>query len=93
MLVSGVQSANAKTILATETRRVADFIKKYPYYRYGVLFLGLLALAAVAITRQGWVNGAAAGVLLLVVAQLTIDHYSETRAIRHAGHLASAFWG
>jgi hypothetical protein len=32
----------------------------------------------------------AAGVLLLVVAQLTIDHYSEARATRYAGQLGAA---
>jgi asparagine N-glycosylation enzyme membrane subunit Stt3 len=59
---------------------MAEVIRKYPYYRVAALGLGVVALAAVALSRRGWVNGAAAGVLLLVVAQATIDHYSEGRA-------------
>jgi hypothetical protein len=35
------------------------------------------------------VNGAAAGVLLLVVAQVMIDHYSEARAVRYAEQLGA----
>jgi hypothetical protein len=50
----------------------------------------MIALAAVALSRRAWVNGAAAGVLLLVIAQVMIDHYSEARALRYAGQLREA---
>jgi hypothetical protein len=36
------------------------------------------------------VAGAAAGVLLLAVAQLAIDHYSEARATRYAAELRAS---
>ena len=87
MLVTSVQGANAKPTLETEAARMSKVINNYPVYRYSAVALGVLAIVAVAMTRRGWVNGAATGVLLLVVAQWTIDHYSEERATRYAGQL------
>jgi hypothetical protein len=69
---------------------MAEVIRKYPYYRIGALGLGLFALVAVAVSRRAWVNGAAAGLLLVVVAQVGIDHYSEARAMRYAGQIRAA---
>jgi hypothetical protein len=89
-LVAAVQGAEARAALAVEATRMAEVVARYPHYRHAALGLGLLALAAVAISRRGWVNGAAAGVLVLLVAQLTIDHYSEARATRYAGQLSAA---
>jgi hypothetical protein len=89
-LVAALQGTDARAVLAGEAARMAEVIRKYPYYRNGALALGLLALAGAALSRIGWVAGAAAGVLLLVVAQLTIDHYSEARATRYAGQLGAA---
>ncbi len=89
-LVAGLRGRDANAALATEARRMAVVIRKYPYYRIAALSLGVLALAAVALSRRHWVNGAAAGVLLLVVAQVVIDHYSESRATRYAGQLQAA---
>jgi hypothetical protein len=86
-LVAGLRGADAKAIVAAEAGRMAVVIGKYPHYRIGALGFGALALAAVALSRRGWVNGAAAGVLLLVIAQVVIDHYSESRAVRYAGQL------
>jgi len=48
-----------------------------------------VSLAVVAV-RRGAVVGAAAGLLLLVVAQWTIDHCSEARARRYAARLGEA---
>jgi len=90
MLVAGLRGGDARGVVAGEASRMAEVIRKYPYYRLAALGLGLLALAAVALSRRGWVNGAAAGVLLLVVAQLAVDHYSEARATRYAGQLGAA---
>lgn len=89
-LQAEVRSASATEAVRTEAERVAEIVRKYPYYRYAALALGLTALAAVATTRHGWIDGAAAGLLLLIVAQLTIDHYSERRATRYAAQLHAA---
>jgi hypothetical protein len=69
---------------------MAEVIRKYPSYRRVALGLAVLALVGVAATRIGWVNGAAAGILVLVVAQTVVDHYSEARAIRYARELDAA---
>jgi hypothetical protein len=90
MLVAGLRGAEARAVLAGEATRMDAVLRSYPYYRYAALGLGLAALAAAALWRRGWVAGAAAGVLLLVVAQLAIDHYSESRATRYAGQLRGA---
>ena len=87
---AGLRAAHAPAAhaaVAAEAARVAEVIRKYPYYRYGALALAAAALAAAALTRRAWVHGAAAGVLLLVAAQLAIDHYSERRASRYAAQL------
>jgi hypothetical protein len=89
-LVAAVTGPGAATALAAESARMAEVIRKYPLYRTAALVLGLIALVAVALVRRGWVAGAAAGVLLLVVAQWTIDHYSEERAARYAARLGVA---
>lgn len=89
-LTAAVRGGDASAVLAAEARRMAEVVRKYPYYRTVALALGLLALGAVAMSRRAWVNGAAAGLLLVVVAQVVIDHYSEARATRYAGHLRAA---
>lgn len=89
-LAAAVNGPDAPSAIGAEAGRMAEVIRKYPVYRYAALFLGLLALLAVAFFRRGWVVGAAAGVLLLVVAQWTIDHYSEERARAYARRLDEA---
>lgn len=89
-LTAAIRGGDARSAVAAEASRMAEVIRKYPYYRIVALGLGLLALVAAAMSRRGWVNGAAAGVLLLVVAQVVIDHYSEARAMRYAEHVRAA---
>lgn len=43
---------------------------------------------ALALTKKPWAHGVAVGLLLMVVAQVVIDHYSERRAHRYHGELA-----
>ncbi len=92
-LIVRLRGEDAGAAVAGEASRMAEVIRKYPYYRLAALGLGALALAAAALSRQGWVSGAAAGVLLLVVAQLMIDHYSEARAELYSGELGAALTG
>ena len=87
---AGLRGPGAAEVVRTEAARVREVIRKYPYYRYGALVLGFATLASAALTRRGWVHGTAAGTLVLVVAQLAIDHYSERRASRYASQLDSA---
>ena len=89
-LVVGLRGEDARAVVTAEVGRMAEVIRKYPYYRVGALGLGSLALVAAALSRRGWVNGTAAGVLLIVVAQFMIDHYSEARAVQYAGELKAA---
>lgn len=75
------------TALAVERARIQVVISKYPSYRYAALGLSLCALIAVALTRRPLVNGLAAGVLLLTVTLLVVDHHSEQRARGYAAIL------
>jgi hypothetical protein len=54
------------------------------------MVLGPVALIAVVTMRRGTVVGAAAGLLVLVVAERTIDHYVEERARRYDALLGKA---
>jgi hypothetical protein len=89
-LVAATQGGQGRAALLAEADRIADVIRKYPLYRGAAIVLGLVALVAVVTMRRGTVAGAAAGLLLLVVAQWTIDHYSEERARRYAARLGEA---
>lgn len=66
--------------LAAERERIAVVVSKYPIYRYASGVIAFIALLGLALSARGWVHGLVAGLLLLVVAQVLIDHYSEQRA-------------
>jgi hypothetical protein len=89
-LAAAIQAGNGASAITGELARVQEIISKYQYYRYGASLLALLAVAAVVASRKGWVHGMAAGLLLLVVAQIVIDHYSEQRASRYHEQLVRA---
>ncbi len=86
-LVSAVAGDRGDVAVAAERARIDVVISKYPLYRYAALGLSLLALIAVASTRRPMVNGVAAGVLLLTVTLLIVDHHSEQRARGYAEQL------
>lgn len=90
-LVAALGGANAQQEISAEAARIDVVIANYKYYRYTGLALGVLALLGVASTRNGVVNGIGAGLLLLVSAQMVVDHYSERRALGYAhGYAAIA---
>lgn len=66
--------------LADERERIEVVLSKYRYYRHASGVIALMALLGLILSSRGWVHGLAAGLLLLVVAQVLIDHYSERRA-------------
>ncbi len=69
--------------LTAERKRIAVVRSKYRYYRYASSVIALIALLGLTLWNRGWVHGVAAGLVLLVVAQMLIDHYSERRADRY----------
>ena len=75
-------------ILATEHGRIAVVVSKYPIYRYASGVIAFIALLGLMLSSRGWVHGMAAGLLLLVVAQVLIDHYSEQRATTYFKQLS-----
>lgn len=86
-LQSELHSERIEQTVAAERERVSVIASKYRYYRYGACLLGLLALVAFATSQRDWVHGAAAGVLILVLAQVVVDHYSERRARHYLAQL------
>lgn len=79
--------------IATERERISVVRSKYRYYRIGALAIGLAALLCLALSHRGWVHGLAVGLLLLVMAQTLIDHYSEQRANRYFSQLSAGHAG
>ena len=81
------RSETAPQAVDGERKRLAVIIANYKYYRYAAFVLGFLALLAFVASQRGWVHGAAAGVLVLVLAQVVIDHYSKHRAQQYLEQL------
>lgn len=79
-LLQALGTEHETTAVAAEHERIRIVLSKYPYYRYGAGVLAVLAVLCLALTSRAWLHGLAAGLLLLVVAQTVIDHYSERRA-------------
>lgn len=88
-LTSALAGPQAATAMDGEQARIGIVIGKYRWYRWAAVLLGVMAFTALLLTRQGWLHGMAAGVLLLVVAQVAVDHYSEQRARGYANALAA----
>lgn len=76
--------------LGAERERVSVVVSKYKYYRYGAGVLAALAVAGLMLSSRGWLHGMAAGLLILVVVQVLIDHFSEQRASIYLQRLTAA---
>lgn len=76
--------------LAAERVRIAVVLSKYPYYRYAAAGIALVALLGLMLSSHGWIHGVAAGLFILVVAQVLIDHYSERRGASYLESLTPA---
>lgn len=74
-------------VLAKERARIEVVISKYRYYRYSAAVLAALSVLGLLLTSRGWVHGVVTGLLLLVVAQVVIDHFSEQRATQYLAAL------
>jgi len=79
-IVSAMEGTAATTVVEKEQSRIAAVIANYPLYRWAAVLVGIVALLLLVLVRQHWLHGVAAGLLLLVVAQVVIDRYSEARA-------------
>jgi uncharacterized membrane protein len=89
-LVAALATERRDDALTAERARIGVVISKYPIYRYSALALSLLSLIGIAVTRRPMINGVAAGVLLLTVTLLIVDHHSEQRARGYEAALDSA---
>lgn len=79
-LEQGIGSPQHAVVVSGERARIEAVVSKYRYYRYGAAAFAAVSLLGLLLTHRSWVHGAAAGLLLLVVAQVLIDHFSEQRA-------------
>lgn len=92
-LLTALNGEAAPTAAQVELQRVQVIISKYPIYRYSCAGLALLGLIAAVIWRTGASGGLAAGLLLMLAAQVLIDHYSEKRANIYAAQLTAFLSG
>jgi hypothetical protein len=88
-VTQGVSSPHGGQMVAEEVARLETVVSKYRYYRYGAAVLAALSLLGLIVTSRGWVHGVAAGLLLVVVAQVVIDHFSEHRARLYLARLST----
>ena len=86
-LVSQLGSDAAATAVQQEQTRMVAVTGNYPRYRWAAAAIGCAALLILVFFRQPWLHGVAAGLLLLVVAQIIIDHYSEGRAATYLAQI------
>ncbi len=89
-LLQGIASTERTTVTAAEHERVGVILSKYRYYRYGAVILATIGILGLLLSDRAWVHGISAGLLLLVVAQILIDHYSEHRARIYHEHLSAS---
>ncbi len=80
LILHGIESPNRASVVNIERARIGVVASKYRYYRYGAAFIAALCVVGLMLSDRVWVHGIAAGLLILVVAQVLIDHYSERRA-------------
>ena len=78
-LTQEAESGAAQVVRERELARISVVINNYPTYHRVAMVLGVLALLLAVFFGAG-ARGVATGLLLLVAAQLVIDHYSESRA-------------
>lgn len=89
-VIAGVQTEHKMSVIKVEHERIAEVVSKYRYYRYGVAVIGLACMLGLLFSSRDWVHGVVAGLLLLVIAQVVIDHYSEHRNRSYMDELALA---
>lgn len=89
-LVQVTNSPHRGQVVEQELKRIDTVVSKYRYYRYGAAVFAALSVMGLLLTHRGWVHGIAAGPLLVVVAQVFIDHYSEQRARQYLSRLSAA---
>lgn len=89
-LLRGIASTDRTRVTAAEHERVGVILSKYRYYRNGATILAALGILGLLLDDRAWVHGISAGLLLLVVAQILIDHYSERRARIYHEHLSAS---
>jgi hypothetical protein len=88
-VLQGIASTDRTAVTAAEHERVGIILSKYRYYRNGATALAALGILGLLLSDRAWVHGISAGLLLLVVAQILIDHYSERRARIYHEHLSA----
>lgn len=89
-LVQAASSPHRGQAMAQELKRIDTVVSKYRYYRYGAAVLAALSGMGLLLTHRAWVHGIAAGLLLVVVAQVFIDHFSEQRARQYLSRFSAA---
>lgn len=89
-VIEGVQSERKMSVIEVEHERIVEVVSKYRYYRYGAAIIGLVCMVALPFSSRGWVHGVVAALLLVVIAQVVIDHYSEHRNRNYLDELALA---
>lgn len=79
-IVEGIHSTRQTSIVLAERKRICAVISKYSLYRRAVAIIALFSLLTLLLSDRDWVHGLVAGLLILVIAQITIDHLSQERA-------------
>jgi hypothetical protein len=81
-------AAPERAALIAEKARMDIVVSKYAVYRYVLVALCGLALAAIVFRPHGFMAGLSTGILILAITVFIVDHYSEQRARRYVSALS-----
>lgn len=89
-LASGVARAPERAVtVAMEHARVTRAIGDFGLYTHVFMGLGAFGVGLLLFVEAPLARGFAVGLLIMLVAQVIIDHYGEARAEIYAGHLSA----
>ncbi|UTV98427.1 hypothetical protein KDW99_14300 [Marinomonas rhizomae] len=91
-LLSGLSASHTTELLTTELQRINTVVGKYRIYQCVSAGIIVSSLFAVFFSKHSTVRGISIGLILLSIAQLAIDHYSENRAIQYQNQLFHALY-
>jgi hypothetical protein len=84
-----LDTPDGRRAVDAEARRVAGVVVRSLRRQSAALAFGMTAIATAAVLGHPFAVGVAASVLLLVVAEQVLDHYTEERAARYARALGA----
>lgn len=91
-LLFGLSTSHSIELLTTELQRINRVVEKYRIYQCVSACIIVSSIFAIFFSKYSNMRGISIGLILLSIAQLAIDHYSENRAIQYQSQLFHALY-